>query len=463
VGAALLLAVWVVPMGLSGTAVALTPISVDLGADQTLLQWVVNGFNVVFAVFTLVWGMLSDRIGYRTTFRFGVVLYLAGATLTSLAGSLAVVVVTRTLAGVAGAAVFTGAASVISNTFDGRARGRMFALYGATIGLGLASGPSIAGALIAVSGWRLVYAVHAVLLVLALTGSLLIPRVMSPTVHPTRRIDISFLRNPRFMAMCLVAVAGSIGFVTMLTYLPTAFSATLGLTDASIGLHMLPLTIPVFCGPFLGEWLARKGKGKGITATTVIVLGLILLCTGLAGMLLLSPDHSAMMVLLPTILIGTGFGLSLGLVDAEALSTVPSQSSGTAAGILNFFRMGSEAVFVGLYGGIVAFGVNARLANRTEADTVISGQFSHPGVYRDAFSVAVYILLGLLVATAATAALLLWRRHAHRAHDTEVTSVQASPIPTRPAPAPRSLPAGSPAESASSPSAPQMPPSPSSP
>jgi len=415
-------------MGLSGTAVALTPISIDLGSDQTLLQWVVNGFNVAFAVFTVVWGMLSDRIGYRMTFRFGVVLYLVAATLTSLAGSLAVVVVARTLAGVAGAAVFTGAASVISNTFDGRARGRMFALYGATIGLGLASGPSIAGALIASSDWRLVYAVHAVLLALAFTGSLLIPRVTSPTARQTKRIDLSLLRNSRFMAMCLVAVAGSIGFVTMLTYLPTAFSATLGLADTSIGLHMLPLTIPVFCGPFLGEWLARKGKG--ITTTTVIVLGLILLCTGLAGMLLLSPDHSAIVVLLPTILIGTGFGLSLGLVDAEALSTVPPQSSGTAAGVLNFFRMGSEAVFVGLYGGVVALGVNARLANRTEADTVISGQFSHPGVYGDAFSVAIYILLGLLVVTAATAALLLWRRHAHRAHDAEVTSAQASPIPT---------------------------------
>ena len=52
----ILLAVFVMPMGISGTAVALPRIADDLGSSPTLLQWVINGFNAAFAIFTLFWG-----------------------------------------------------------------------------------------------------------------------------------------------------------------------------------------------------------------------------------------------------------------------------------------------------------------------------------------------------------------------------------------------------------------------
>src|SRR5690348_1331633 len=80
----LLLALFVVPMGLSGTSVALPSIARDLSADESLLQATVNGFNIAFAVGTLGWGIVSDRIGYRRVFRLGVIAYLAAA-LTSAA------------------------------------------------------------------------------------------------------------------------------------------------------------------------------------------------------------------------------------------------------------------------------------------------------------------------------------------------------------------------------------------
>ena len=412
VGCALLLAVWVVPMGLSGTAVALPAISAELGADRWWLQVVVNGFNVAFAGFTLLWGAFSDRFGHRSTFRLGVALYLAAAILTACAASLPLVAVARTLAGAAGAAVFTGAAASISHVFDGSARTRMFALYGATIGLGLAAGPSIAGALLSAFGWRSAFLAHAVLLVLALIGSALIPRGNAGDSAPARGAMRALLARPRFVAMCLVAVAGSIAFVTMLTYLPTAFGAVLGLDGAMTGVWMLALTVPVFCGPFAGEWIARRVRT--FAATGVIVLGLVLLVAGLTGMLLLAPDRSPGLLVLPMLLIGSGFGLSLGLVDGEALSAAPAHASGSAAGVRNFFRMGSAAVFVGLHGALVAVGVGAGRPPAGTADRIVSGEPLDPPVYSGAFGVSVTVLLILLLVTVAAAVLLLRREPAPR-------------------------------------------------
>ena len=83
----ILLAVFVVPSGISGTAIALPYIARDLGDNPTLLQWVVNAFNLFFACFTLIWGSLSDRFGATKALKFGISLFLLGSLLSSLAPS----------------------------------------------------------------------------------------------------------------------------------------------------------------------------------------------------------------------------------------------------------------------------------------------------------------------------------------------------------------------------------------
>ena len=68
----ILLAQFVIPLSIAGTAVGLPAISVELGAEPVLLQGIVNGFNIAFAVCTLVWGAIADRIGPGRAFFFGV-------------------------------------------------------------------------------------------------------------------------------------------------------------------------------------------------------------------------------------------------------------------------------------------------------------------------------------------------------------------------------------------------------
>lgn len=62
----ILLAVFVVPTSISGTAIALPYISRDIQADTSSLQWVVNSFNLTFASFTLAWGGLETFLGAKS-------------------------------------------------------------------------------------------------------------------------------------------------------------------------------------------------------------------------------------------------------------------------------------------------------------------------------------------------------------------------------------------------------------
>src|SRR5688572_8027453 len=52
--------------------VALPIIQQDLGATNTQLQWCVNAYMLAVAIFVLISGKLSDRIGHRNALSLGI-------------------------------------------------------------------------------------------------------------------------------------------------------------------------------------------------------------------------------------------------------------------------------------------------------------------------------------------------------------------------------------------------------
>ncbi|KQU56191.1 arabinose ABC transporter permease [Rhodococcus sp. Leaf278] len=393
-----LAAQFVVPMSISGTAIALPVIAADLGSDPTPLQWVVNGFNVAFALFTVVWGAVSDRIGHRTSFRIGVLLTATASLVSALAPSLLVLDAARVVAGIGAAAVLVGSTSILSLHFHGTARATAFALFGTVNGLGLALGPTISGLLIAAVDWRGVFAAQAIVLLVAAVGTLALPALRSESTA-NRLLDFTLLRNRRFLALCLVPVAGAIGFVTLLTYLPAALSAVSSLTPGRAGLFMLAMTIPVLLAPLTVARLSTMFDA--ITPTRVILASLGFLVLGNLGMLALQPGVPLAAVVVPMIAVGLGFGLPIGLVDGEALAAVPPHSSGTAAGVLNLFRIGSEAIAVAGYAWLLAFLIRGRVSNEVDADATASGQPGFADAYSYAFTEVIAVVVAAVAVTAA--------------------------------------------------------------
>ena len=102
-------------------------------------------------------------------------------------------------------------------------------------------------------------------------------------------------------------------------------------------------------------------------------------------------------------LIGLGFGLPLGVVDGEALARVPSHSSGSAAGLLNFARIGSEALAVACYSALLTILVRHRFPDQAIADQVAAGAPNRAADYASAQRVvalscgAVVLALGIAI------------------------------------------------------------------
>lgn len=164
----ILLAVFVVPTSISGTAIAMPFIGAALSANSTLLQWIVNSFNLSFACFTLLWGAFADNFGHKRVFIIGATIYTLASLLSSISISLLMLDIARGFAGVGGAAIFSCGSAILIKTFSGEKRTKAFAFFGTTAGLGITFGPTISGFLLELFNWRAIFILHSLVLTVVL-------------------------------------------------------------------------------------------------------------------------------------------------------------------------------------------------------------------------------------------------------------------------------------------------------
>src|SRR5918995_3456747 len=138
--------------------VALPSIREDLNASFTDLQWVIDAYTVTIAALVLTAGSLADRLGRRRVFAVGLAVFSVASLLCALAPDPTFLNLARALQGVGGAAMFAVSLALIAQEFTaGRERGMAMGIYGASIGVAVATGPLVGGALTDSLGWESVF------------------------------------------------------------------------------------------------------------------------------------------------------------------------------------------------------------------------------------------------------------------------------------------------------------------
>lgn len=73
----------------------------DLGASETMLELVIAGYGIPFAVLLILGGRLGDRFGRHAMFAAGMVLFLLSALACSFAPSIETLIAARIAQGLA--------------------------------------------------------------------------------------------------------------------------------------------------------------------------------------------------------------------------------------------------------------------------------------------------------------------------------------------------------------------------
>src|SRR4051812_40364366 len=140
--------------------VALPAIAKDLGSSFTDQQWVVDAYALSLASLLLTAGSLSDLFGRRRIFVIGLALFTLSSLLCGLATTPTFLTLSRAAQGVGGAAMFATSLALLAQAFHGPERGTAFGIWGATIGLAVAIGPLVGGALTEHVSWQSIFLIN---------------------------------------------------------------------------------------------------------------------------------------------------------------------------------------------------------------------------------------------------------------------------------------------------------------
>jgi EmrB/QacA subfamily drug resistance transporter len=384
--------------------VALPSIREDLGASFTDLQWVVDAYALTLAALVLTAGSLADRLGRRRVFAVGLAIFSIASLLCALAPDPTSLNLARALQGVGGAVMFAVSLALIAQEFTaGRERGMAMGLYGATIGMAVAIGPLVGGALTDSLGWESIFYLNVpigiaalavtylklresrdpnatrvdwagtatfstalFLLVLALVrgndegwGSPLIVSLLTAAaallvtfVAIERRVaepmlPLELFRRRAFTGVQLAAFAISGSIFALFLYLTLYLQNYLGLSPFEAGLRYLPITVVSFlAAPVAGLLLSR------VQARAMLSVGLAGVGAGLLLMGGIDAGSEWTTLLGGFLVAGAAVGLLNPVIADVAVSVVPREQSGMAAGINDTFRQVGVAVGIAVWGAI---------------------------------------------------------------------------------------------------------------
>jgi EmrB/QacA subfamily drug resistance transporter len=408
-------------IGLDNTIlnVALPALVRDVHASTSSLQWIVDGYTLVFAGLLLTTGSLGDRFGRKGALSTGLAIFCVGSAASAFAGSADALIFTRAFMGIGAALIMPATLSLLTNIFsDPKERGRAIGVWAAVAGAGGAIGPVLGGFLLQHFWWGSVFLVNVpVTLVALVAGRVLLPSSKDPSAPrldpigallsiaglvallwaiieaPTKgwnsssvvigliagvgvlagfvlweitcdhpMLDVRFFKNRRFsganaaITMVFFAMFGASFLITQ--YLQTV----LGFSALEAGLRMLPMAIVLLLvAPISPRFVERIGT------KLVVGTGLLLAAAGLILVSTVPIADGYPHLLAGMLVLAVGMGLVMAPATESIMGSLPPNKAGVGSAMNDTTRQMGGALGVAVIGSVLASSYRPAVADRLTA------------------------------------------------------------------------------------------------
>ncbi len=400
---------------MSGLNVAQQQIAADLGASQTTLLWIINGYTMVLAALLLPVGAIGDRWGRKTVLLTGLVTFAVAIVVAATAGSATVMLLARLVAGAGAAMIMPVTLSVVTSSFPEDRRASAIGVWAGFAGAGGIIGLFFSAAMVDWTSWRWLFAMPIVLCVvgfaltvatvdntrelhehsfdamggalsaIAIGGAVLafhegpehgwttgltITGVVAAVVcgaifvwwelrHPQPLLDVRVFRD-RALASgsfnLLVVFAVMFGmFLVLVQFL----QAVLGFSALRAAAGLLPMAAMLMPLSSIAPRLAQR------TGTRVLlVAGTALAAGGLVWMATMPTISGGYLSVLPGLMIfGTGMGLVMTPSTVMITEALPAEKQGVASALNDTVREVGGAIGVALLGSVLSSGYSASIGD----------------------------------------------------------------------------------------------------
>lgn len=402
---------------------ALPTIGTELASDLVGLQWIVDGYALVFASLLLGAGSLADRYGAKRVFIAGLASFTLASGLCGAAPTITMLQSARVLQGIGAALLLPTSLALLNHAIaEPKRRTQAISTWAGAGALGIALGPILGGILIEAFGWRSIFMVNLPVgivglwltlrylpetpqsairsldpigqgFAIAALGALAYALINAGRFGPTTAtsligggvfmvstagfvvaesvvsqpmLPLGLFGRPSFASTAAVGLLHNIGIYGMIFVLSIAFQKLNGADPFTAGLLFLPLTGGLAVGTRLGSRILRSYGPQWL-----LVGGHFVAALGAVALAELNVSVFGIFLSVPLMVIGLGAGTTTPAMSLSILDSVDRSQSGLASGLLNGARQSGGVIGVALLGALI--GEPASLAGARSAFLAAGG------------------------------------------------------------------------------------------
>jgi MFS family permease len=388
---------------LTAASAILSEIAADVPSHGIAATWLMDAYSLAMISMLPAAGSIADRFGRRRLFSLGALFFGLASVGCALSPTFAILIACRVGQGVSGALLTTAGSGLLSQLYGGRDRRNAFAAVGTSIGAAVLVGPPLGLFLAQTVGWRWLFWINAPICLaivvlarlavesrdpgavgkpidwrgcatLASSAALLcfvllegrsfglaFPWIVALSVcatglfglfifvegrSPYPAIELGLFGSRAFLGVSLAPVALSVGYWSLLVYVPLVAVSRMHLDPTGVGWLLTCLTVPMLVLPRIGARLAARLSSRVFFAAGLVVVGVAdtLLAVSVAT------DVSFVFIVLALSLAGAGAALINPQISAAAIAVVPGDRAAMAVAISVTMRQFGFAVGIALLG-----------------------------------------------------------------------------------------------------------------
>ncbi len=376
--------------------IALPTIARDLKATAAESIWIVNAYQLIVMVSLLPLSSLGELVGYRTIYRWGIVLFGIASLACAMADSLTTLTLARLLQGAGAAGIMSVNSALTRFTYPKAMLGRGIGITALVVATAAALGPTIAAGILSIATWPWLFAVNVPLSILAFA----ISRSLPETMRGSHRFDwtsavlnaitialvivaiddfgrgrarpdgywligleiagaaicglllvrrqrgrlspllpIDLLKIPVFAMSICTSICSFAGQAAAYVTLPFFMQTVVGRSEVQTGLLMTPwpMTIMVVA-PLAGRLADRYPSGL------LGGIGMAIFACGLVSLAMLPPEPATLDIIWRMMLCGAGFALFQSPNNRTIIGSAPVERTGGASGMLGTARLLGQTI-----------------------------------------------------------------------------------------------------------------------
>ncbi len=406
--AAMCIAVFVVANDFTAPTVAIPTIEKDFGVDLTTVQWVINGYTLVFGILIVTGGRLADMFGQRLIFVTGAAIFAVFSVIGGLAPRIEWLLAARFCMGVGGALMWPAVLGMTYRILPKSKAGLAGGIIIGGAGFGNAVGPLIGGALTDLASWRWIFFLNLPIAAIAiavtvwvipktpaaslehhkidyggiaiLTGGLLAlllaldegaglgwlnPRILAlfaaaaillgafglfeRHIGARALVPSDVMGNPAFIAATSGTLLMSTILIATFVFLPQYMINHLGFSAIQAGAGLLPLMGMFAASSFASGPLYNRAGAK-ITVTA----GALALAVGVFLLTAIADGPSYLGIVPGMVVVGVGIGLYYSSITTAGITAVDETRSSLAGAIVYMAQIVGGSIGLGLNTAIIA-------------------------------------------------------------------------------------------------------------